>query len=129
MKTVSKSRASKSLASIVYDQHVLDYQDHMTQINAIIEEARIKAEENAMWAMIEPKQEPKQESKPRSSGTKIKVTVDDQPFDNLSAAMAHVNPAQWLKRNDYRDSCWTKINRKLKKDGVCEYDGHTYKMI
>lgn len=126
MKTVSKSRASKS---IVYDQHVLDYQDHMVQINAIMEEARIKAEENMMWAMIEPKSEPKQESKPRSSGTKIKVTVDDQSFDNLSAAMAHVNPAQWLKRNDYRDSCWTKINRKLKKDGVCIYDGHTYKMI
>ena len=126
MKTVSKSRTSKS---IVYDQHVHDYQDHMTQINAIMEEARIKTEENAMWAMIEPIQEPKQESKPRSSGTKIKVTVDDQSFDNLSAAMAHVNPAQWLKRNDYRDSCWTKINRKLKKEGVCVYGGHTYKLI
>ena len=128
MKTVSKSRASKS-KSIVYDQHVLDYQDHTTQINAIVEEARIKAEENIMWAMIEPKSESKQESKPRSSGTKIKVTVDDRSFDNLSAAMAHVNPAQWLKRNDYRDSCWTKINRALKRDGVCVYDGYTYKLI
>jgi hypothetical protein len=93
------------------------------------EEERIRREEEAMWASAEPKQE-KSESKPRSSsGTKIKVTVDGQSFDNLSAAMAHVNPAQWLKRNDYRDSCWTKINRKLKKEGVCVYDGHTYKLI
>ena len=91
------------------------------------DEEHIRREEEMMWNDAKPKHEKK--STKSSSGSKIKVTVDDQPFDNLSAAMAHVNPAQWLKRNDYRDSCWTKINRKLKKDGVCEYDGHTYKMI
>ena len=127
MKTVSKSRASKS-KSIVYDQHVLDYQDHTAQINAIIEEARIKAEENRMWAMIEPKQERKSSTK-SSSGTKIKTMVDGIEFDSLAKAMAYVNPKDWGKESDYRTSHWTRINRALKKDGQVNYQGRHYSKI
>ena len=98
------------------------------------EEARIKAEEEAMWASMDgstKKERTKKESTKSSgtSGTKIRVTLDGEPVDNLSAAMALIDTILFGKRNDFRDSEWTKINRKLKKDGVITYRGHVIELI
>lgn len=90
-----------------------------------LEQERIRLEEETMWSQV--KKESKPEKKVKQG--KIKASVDGIEFDNLSACMAYIDPVLWGKRNDYRDSCWTKINRQLKKDGICIYGGHTYKLI
>lgn len=60
---------------------------------------------------------------------KIKTRVDGVEFDSLAKSMAHIDPILWGRENDYRTSCWIKINRALKRDGVCVYGGHTYELI
>jgi sRNA-binding protein len=89
---------------------------------------RMMAEERE--AQKETKKEPKKET-PKSGnlGKKIKTSVDGVEFDSLAKSMAYIDPIQWGKENDYRTSCWIKINRTLKKDGVCIYNGHEYKLI
>lgn len=92
------------------------------------EEARIREEEAKMWQEAQPKAEkPKAEKKAYKQG-KIKTRVDGQEFDSLAKAMASIDPVLWGKENDYRTSCWIKINRALKKDGSVVYGGHTYEL-
>lgn len=97
-------------------------------------EARAKAEqeareqEEAMWSQYKKAEEPKAEKKAYKQG-KIKTSVDGIEFDSLAKSMAYIDPILWGKENDYRTSCWIKINRALKKDGICVYGGHTYKLI
>jgi hypothetical protein len=77
----------------------------------------------------EPSQpEPKQEV-PKKSGTKMRTMVDGVMFNSLSEAMAHVDPKEWGKHNDYRASHWNRLNRMLKKGGAVEYRGHLYILI
>lgn len=76
----------------------------------------------ARQAQAEQAEEPKA-TKTGNLGNKIKVLVDGTEFGNLSAAMAFIDPKQFAKRNDFRDSEWTKINRQLKKSGACMYRG------
>ncbi len=91
------------------------------------EEARIREEEAKMWQEAKPKAEPKAEKKTYKQG-KIKTRVDGIEFDSLAKSMAYIDPILWGKENDYRTSCWIKINRALKKDGICVYGGHTYEL-
>ena len=93
-----------------------------------VEEARIREEEAKMWQEAQPKAEkPKTEKKAYKQG-KIKTRVDGVEFDSLAKAMAYIDPVLWGKENDYRTSCWIKINRALKKDGSVVYGGHTYEL-
>ena len=89
------------------------------------EEERVRQEEK-MWSEV--KKETKKEKGPIKQG-KIKTRVDGIEFDSLAKSMAYIDPVLWGKENDYRTSCWIKINRQLKKDGVCVYGGHTYELI
>ena len=70
-------------------------------------------------------------AKPSSSklGKKIKVMCDGIGYDNLNSALRGSEPKLWAEENDYRRSCWTKINRNLKKHGVFEIKGHTFILI
>lgn len=90
------------------------------------EEQRIREEEQRMWEQAQAK--PKAEKKAYKQG-KIKTRVDGFEFDSLAKAMAYIDPVLWGKENDYRTSCWIKINRALKKDGSVVYGGHTYELI
>ena len=73
--------------------------------------------------------EEKKESKPIFGlGKKIKVYLDGIEMDNLSHCMSVIEPKLFGKRNDFRDSEWNKLNRKLKKEGSTEYRGHTIKL-
>lgn len=92
------------------------------------EEQRIREEEAKMWEEAQPKEKPKAEKKAYRQG-KIRTKVDGQEFDSLAKAMAYIDPILWGKENDYRTSCWIKINRALKKDGSVVYGGHTYELI
>jgi hypothetical protein len=91
------------------------------------EETRVREEEAKMWQEAQPKAEPKAEKKAYKQG-KIKTKVDGIEFDSLAKSMAYIDPILWGKENDYRTSCWIKINRALKKDGICVYGGHTYEL-
>lgn len=90
------------------------------------EERRIREEEDKMWSEVK-KDQPKAEKKSYKQG-KIRTKVDGIEFDSLAKAMASIDPVLWGKENDYRTSCWIKINRALKKDGVCIYGGHNYEL-
>lgn len=87
------------------------------------EEQRIRDEEAKMWEQVQPKAE----KKAYKQG-KIRTIVDGIEFDSLAKAMAHIDPVLWGKENDYRTSCWIKINRALKKDGQVVYGGHKYEL-
>ena len=90
------------------------------------EEERVRQEEEKMWSEV--KKETKAEKKAYKQG-KIRTRVDGIEFDSLAKAMAHIDPVLWGKESDYRTSCWIKINRALKKEGVCVYGGHKYELI
>ena len=91
------------------------------------EEKRVREEEEKMWSEVK-KDQPKTEKKVYRQG-KIKTRVDGVEFNSLAKSMAYIDPVLWGKENDYRTSCWIKINRQLKKDGICVYGGHTYELI
>ena len=139
MKTVRKSRTSATTAALIMmSAHVDAYQEHqqLTSLGLIqpepivqmMSDEEIRTQEEAMWSAITPKVEPKPEVKVYKQG-KIKVTLDGQPVDNLSAAMAIIDPIQFGKRNDFRDSEWTKINRTLKKYGTIAYRNHLIELV
>ena len=90
------------------------------------EEERVRQEEEKMWSEV--KKETKKEKGPVKQG-KIKTKVDGIEFDSLAKSMAYIDPVLWGKENDYRTSCWIKINRQLKKEGICVYGGHKYELI
>ena len=87
-----------------------------------------KEQEEKMWREAAKEKEKKEPNKSQF-GKKIKTEVDGESFDSLAKAMAWIDPVLWGKENAYRTSCWIKINRALKRDGECEFQGHKYRMI
>lgn len=91
-------------------------------------EARRKAQEQAK---PEPEVNPEPEVKKDSAnlGKKIKVVCDGVEYPTLNAALRGTGEPLWANETDYRRSCWTKINRELKKNGTSVHSGHTFSMI
>jgi len=89
------------------------------------EEKERRDQEERMWK----EQEKSSKSDKKIKQGKIRTRVDGVEFDSLAKSMAHIDPILWGKENAYRTSCWIKINRALKRDGVCVYGGHTYELI
>lgn len=85
----------------------------------------IKAEEAAMWG---DKPKAPRPARKGNSGMKI-MTGDGSKYPSLNAALRALNPDEWSDENDYRRSCWTKINRRLKKLGECTFDGYDFYLI
>lgn len=79
-----------------------------------------------------PKEEPKETPKTEFSsklGKKIRVWADGDEFNSLNEALRSLEPVVWGVENDYRRSCWTKINRALKTKGEIIHMNHTFKNI
>ena len=69
------------------------------------------------------------EKKPSRLGAKMKVIADGIEFPSLNAALRAMEPVAWGIENDYRKSCWTRINRNLKKKGESIVMGHEFILI
>lgn len=67
--------------------------------------------------------------KPKSFSNKpIKVVCDGIGYESINAALRGAEPEDWGQETDYRRSCWTKINRNLKKHGSFEIRGHIFEL-
>jgi len=62
-------------------------------------------------------------------GKRIKVLMDGIGFESLNAALRSAEPELWKDESDYRRSCWTRINRNLKKKGIFKELNHTFILI
>ena len=62
-------------------------------------------------------------------GKKIKVVADGQGFASLNAALRAMEPKKWADETDYRRSCWTAINRALKKKGEAFMLDHEFTLV
>ena len=69
------------------------------------------------------------EKKPSKLGSKMKVIADGIEFPSLNAALRAMEPVAWGIENDYRKSCWTRINRNLKKKGESIEMNHEFILI
>ena len=77
-------------------------------------------DEKAMW-----------EAKAKAKGRKgsMKVIADGIEFPSLNAALRAMEPLNWGEETAYRKSCWTRINRNLKKKGTFIDMGHEFILI
>jgi len=69
------------------------------------------------------------EKKPSKLGAKMRVIADGIEFPSLNAALRAMEPVAWGIENDYRKSCWTRINRNLKKKGESIEMDHQFILI
>jgi len=82
----------------------------------------------------EVKPEPEPEVKPEPDrafglGKKIKVRVNGVDYDSINAALRGTGNQLWANETDYRRSCWTKINRELKKNGKSTHSGFDFELV
>lgn len=103
--------ARKKMERAIYDSEV---ESSWTEANAMNDE----------WNKANKKEAPK---KPFSNKP-IKVICDGLGYESLNAALRAAEPEEWAKEGDYRRSCWTKINRNLKKTGSFEIKGHIFEL-
>lgn len=95
-------------------------------------EARRKESEERAKAEEAKAEEAKAEEPKKGSpnlGKKIKVICDGVEYISLNAALRGTGEPLWADETDYRRSCWTKINRELKKSGHSIHSGHEFSMI
>ncbi|MEI7867051.1 MAG: glycine dehydrogenase [Candidatus Methylumidiphilus sp.] len=59
-------------------------------------------------------------------GNRIMVEHNGIEFDSLNAALRGSGNKLWQNETGYRKSCWTKINRELKKTGTSTHSGFTF---
>lgn len=96
--------------------------------------ARVKAAAEERKRQEEAKKEQPRPEKEKSEGKTIKqgkigVMCDGIEYPSINAALRGTGNEKWQEESDYRRSCWTKINRELKKNGESYHSGHKFSMI
>jgi len=94
-------------------------------------------QQHARWEepKVKPEPQPEPEVKPEPKvnstnlGKKIKVECDGIEYPTINAALRGTGEELWQNENDFRRSCWTKINRAIKTKGEFAFMGHTFKAI
>jgi len=92
-----------------------------------IEINKVKDEEKKIWAQRE-KEEKEGAPKKNRKGT-MKILADGIEFPSLNAALRGMEPIKWANESNYRKSCWTRINRNLKKFGSFSELEHNFSLI
>ena len=67
--------------------------------------------------------------KPKSAKSGMKVRVGLEEYPSLNAALRACDPIKWGEETPFRRSCWTRINRNLKKFGDFQEAGFIFELI
>jgi len=122
---VAKKEMEKRAIDVLHSEAIKMNQVFDQEKGAVHSEAikmnQVFDQEKATWES--------REKKPSKLGSKMKVIADGIEFPSLNAALRAMEPVVWGIENDYRKSCWTRINRNLKKKGESIEMDHQFILI